>query len=125
MATHPKGVVLLVDDEDDLRDSLQDELEAAGYLVLAARDGVEALPRMRGLTVPTVAVIDLVMPRMNGWQLLEAMQQDSTLREIPVIVITAQDPPSPLPAGTRVVKKPFVSPRLRLTIDALWAERYT
>src|SRR5690349_16785461 len=84
------GIVFLAEDEDRLRDATQQLLEDAGYLVLSARDGVEALARMKGFAGGCVAVIDLLMPGMDGWELVDAMRSDSQLAQIPIIVISGQ-----------------------------------
>ena len=107
--TH-KGVVFLVDDEEDLRASTQDLLEDEGYFVLSARDGSEALARMKGITGSAVAIVDLVMPDMNGWELISALQSDPLL-QIPVIVLSGQRP-RPLDGAARVFRKPYDPVRL-------------
>lgn len=107
MPTAHKGVVFVADDEDALRDSTQDILEDAGYLVLSARNGTEALARMRGISGPAVAVIDLVMPGMDGWHLIEAMRADKNLAVIAVIVLTAHDGRDPVKGADRVIRKPY------------------
>jgi CheY-like chemotaxis protein len=89
LKTH-KGIVFVVDDDEDLLQLVQGVLEHDGYLVLSARSGDEALSRMRGVVYgPTAAVIDLMMPDMTGWELVEAMKADDKLAEIPIIICTA------------------------------------
>jgi len=115
-------VVFVVDDEDALRESLQEILEEDGYLVLTARDGHEGLRRMRGLRLPSVAVIDLVMPDMDGEELIAAMKADPLLADIPIIVITSHDLSArELPAAVRLLRKPFQPDRLRALIGELCA----
>lgn len=86
---HHKGVVFVVDDDDDLRKSVEVILEDEGYLVLGARNGAEALCRMRGISGPSVALVDLVMPEMDGWQLVHAMKADANLAGIPIVTCSA------------------------------------
>jgi CheY-like chemotaxis protein len=86
---HSKGIVFMTDDEDALREATQTFLEEEGYIVLGARSGSEALARMRGISGPAVAIVDLVMPGMDGWQLIARMRADSQLRRIPIVVLTA------------------------------------
>lgn len=64
-------------------------LAKAGYLVLDARSGTSALARMKGISGPAVAVIDLVMPTMDGWELIAQMKKDPGLALMPIIVCTA------------------------------------
>lgn len=81
-----KAIVFLVDDDENMLEQLSELLESENYLVLTARDGREALARMKGFSGPAVALIDLLMPEMNGWQLIEAMKNDAALKKIPIIV---------------------------------------
>ena len=83
-----EGKVFVIDDDDDLRESLAEALEDEHFLVLPGRNGHEALSRMRGVLPPRVAVVDLAMPDMNGWQLVETMKSDPKLAEIPVIILS-------------------------------------
>lgn len=108
--TH-KGVVFVADDDDAVRDSAQDILEDEGYLVLGARNGTEALSRMRGISGPAVALIDLVMPGMDGWDLIDAMRADVDLKRIPIIVISGQGR-EPIKGTDRVMRKPYKATEL-------------
>ncbi|MBI2942339.1 MAG: response regulator [Chloroflexi bacterium] len=87
------GTVLLVDDEPEALRLFQRMLAGAKrrYRVLQAEDGQEALDVLREHR-PDVVLLDLVMPRMGGFELLAAMKADPALRDIPVIVISARDP---------------------------------
>jgi CheY-like chemotaxis protein len=106
-----RAVVFLVDDDNDLRESVEQVLEGEGYLVLGARDGTEALARMRGISMPAVAVIDLMMPGMNGWELAKAMRADPALRNIPIIVISIKAR-APVKGADRVLNKPVTAEEL-------------
>jgi signal transduction histidine kinase/CheY-like chemotaxis protein len=91
---HLRGkTILIVDDEPDALRLFRRILTSAGreYRVLKARDGREALQLLREQR-PDAMIIDLVMPNMDGFQLLEARSQDPTLRAIPAIVVSARDP---------------------------------
>lgn len=115
--TH-KGVVFVADDEDAVRYSAQDILEEEGYLVLSARSGTEALARMRGIFGPSVAIVDLVMPGMNGWDLIEVMRADQELQHIPIIVLSGQGP-KPIQGADRVMRKPYKAPELVRAVQEL------
>jgi CheY-like chemotaxis protein len=98
--------VLVVDDDDDVREALRDLLERRGFGVAEAADGSEALACLRDVErQPCVVLLDLMMPVLNGWELLDILQKDDRLRTIPVTVVSAQSAPS-LPAGVRVLRKP-------------------
>jgi CheY-like chemotaxis protein len=81
--------ILLVDDDDGLRESIAEGLEDAGYTVIRASDGADALGHLRTSTLPSLVLLDLMMPGMNGWDLCEVMRGDPVLAEIPVVALTA------------------------------------
>jgi len=81
--------ILLVDDDDDLRESIAEGLEEAGFIVVRASDGADALGHLRTSSLPALVLLDLMMPGMNGWQLCEVMHADRFLSEIPIVALTA------------------------------------
>jgi DNA-binding response OmpR family regulator len=81
--------VLVVDDELDIRELCRVNLEFAGYDVLEAGDGIEALEVCRA-EHPDLVFLDVMMPRLDGWAVLEALQQDDATRDIPVVLLTAR-----------------------------------
>jgi phosphoserine phosphatase RsbU/P len=84
-------VVLIVDDNDDNRFTLSMRLEACGYEnIVTAENGREALDKMRSGPVDLV-LLDIMMPEMNGYEVLEHLKADTELRDLPVIVISALD----------------------------------
>jgi CheY-like chemotaxis protein len=97
--------ILLVEDDDDTREAFLDLLHDAGYKVTAATNGREALDLLRGEGASLV-LVDLFMPVMDGAQLIEAMRRDRALAGVPVVAITAAAA-TQVPAGVRVLKKPF------------------
>jgi CheY-like chemotaxis protein len=80
--------VLVVDDEASVRDLYVDALEAAGHQVVVARDGVDALARLRGGSVPCVVLADVNMPRMDGWELSREAARDPQLSSVPIVMVT-------------------------------------
>lgn len=88
----PETTVLLVEDEPDAARLLERMLLSfpRPYRILKALDGVEALEVMADET-PDVVLMDLVMPEMDGWQTMARMQADPRLRDVPVIIVSAQD----------------------------------
>lgn len=98
--------VLVVDDEESIRKALTEALGDEGYDVLAAANGQEALEQLRDAPVPTVAIIDLMMPVMSGWDLISVMRRMPQFASLPVVVISAMRPRD-LPDGVMYVAKPF------------------
>ncbi|HKF43338.1 MAG TPA: response regulator [Thermoanaerobaculia bacterium] len=85
-----RGTVLVVEDDPELLLSLSEVIESEGYNVACARHGLEALGRLRGGVHPSVILLDLMMPIMNGWQFRYEQRQDSDLAKIPVVVVSAK-----------------------------------
>lgn len=85
----PEAYILLVEDEPHLRQALRLTLEQAGHRVLPAGDGVEALDLLRSQQVDLI-LADIVMPRMNGYQLYERVRENAEWVNIPFIFLTAR-----------------------------------
>ena len=81
--------VLVAEDYDDARDVMCLVLQTAGYRVIEARDGLEALEAARSLR-PNLIVMDMFMPKMDGLTATRALRDEPELRRIPVIAQTAQ-----------------------------------
>jgi CheY-like chemotaxis protein len=83
-------LVLVVDDDRDIRDSLVELLEDQGYSAAGAANGLEALETLRTSPgLPCVILLDLMMPMMDGWEFREAQLQNPVWSQVPVIVISA------------------------------------
>jgi len=80
--------VLVVDDDEDIREALQIALFAAGLAAETAGDGDEALARLRCEPRPSLVILDLMMPRRSGADLLEALRADPELAAVPVVVLS-------------------------------------
>jgi CheY-like chemotaxis protein len=83
-----KPVVLVVDDDFDARSIFSFYLRAVGCNVFVASDGRSALDKADELA-PDVIVMDLVMPRLDGWEAIRRLRQSSWTREIPIIAVSA------------------------------------
>ncbi len=80
--------VLLVDDEHAILDALSGILEDEGFRVVTAGNGREALARLEE-RMPDVALVDMMMPGMDGRELLQAMQADARWQQVPVVMMSA------------------------------------
>lgn len=80
--------VLIVDDNDDVREVLAFMVSTAGYRVETAADGCEALEKLRASN-PCVVVLDLMMPKMDGQSFRKAQLDDEAVRDIPVVCYSA------------------------------------
>ena len=101
--------ILVVDDEIDIRESLQELFEDAGFKVVTAADGAEALSVMTS-EPPCIVILDLVMPGVNGNQVYDSMRRDDRLRAVPVIIATSD--PARAPRDVPVLRKPIDVTRL-------------
>ena len=81
--------VLIVDDDHDIQECLAEVISSQHYNVLTAANGAEALKKLRVTEPPSVILLDLMMPVMNGWEFLTACQKDPRLAKIPVLVLSA------------------------------------
>ncbi|HEX9294371.1 MAG TPA: response regulator [Polyangiaceae bacterium] len=98
--------ILVVDDDDDTREALAELLHDSGYRTSTAKSGHEALTRL-GLSHPDLLLIDLVMPDMDGRDLLREIQRTAEFERLPAIVMTAWPRPIELPEGVLLLRKPF------------------
>jgi len=104
--------VLVVDDDQDVRESVCELLVAHGYAATTAADGGEALRLLRSSARrPDVVLLDLRMPRCTGWDLLESLRAKPLPMAVPIIVVTA-DAARPLGAADWVAKP--IAPRVLL-----------
>ena len=81
--------ILVVEDDQTMRELLQLHLRTAGYTVLAAANGVEAGRAILGI-LPDMIISDVNMPDMNGYELVAAIKQEPALKDIPVIFLTLE-----------------------------------
>lgn len=82
------SLLLIVDDDQDIRESLRMLLEECGHRVLCAANGADALRLLQQEPRPDLIVLDLMMPVMTGWELRERMLGDPVLAAIPTVVIS-------------------------------------
>ena len=91
-------LILVVDDVPDNVDILQMRLEAQGYEVVTAGDGIEALEKIRAL-LPDLVLLDVMMPKLDGIETVKRLKADASLPFIPVILVTAKADASDVVAG--------------------------
>jgi two-component system response regulator MprA len=84
------GRVLIVDDDPLTRESLAHLLDAAGYQAACASDGLDALDYLRHHPRPNLILVDLMMPKMNGWVFRMQQQMDPNLASIPTVIVSGK-----------------------------------
>ncbi len=81
--------LLVVDDDHDVREVVTQVLEDEGWAVQGASDGVFAVEHLDQNEPPGLILLDLMMPRMNGWEVLEAIKSRPGLQAVPIVILTA------------------------------------
>src|SRR5512139_2243879 len=114
--------ILIVDDEPFNVDYLEQELEDADYATIAAVNGQEALLKVQ-LEAPDLVLLDIMMPVMDGFEVLSRLKADPVTRDIPVIVISASNNLSSVVKGIQLgaedyLPKPFEPVLLHARISA-------
>jgi CheY-like chemotaxis protein len=112
--------LMIVDDDDDMRDTIADIISAQGYTVAAFADARAALAALEGGQRPFLILLDLMMPGMSGWEFRAAQLKNPRLTPIPVVVVTAAttfiDGAPALP-DIEILRKPFELDTLLTLVD--------
>jgi CheY-like chemotaxis protein len=116
-SAQPLRTILVVDDDECIRQELVEALRDEGFEMLAACDGAEALAQMSARH-PDLVLLDLMMPRVNGWQVLDQVQRERRLQDIPVFVLTAAQNAGSVKSGYPTFVKPLHINRLSRTIKS-------
>jgi DNA-binding response OmpR family regulator len=108
--------ILITEDEHELRQILKETMEKAGYEVVTANNGREALESVR-IESPDVVLMDVMMPEMNGFEAMRLIKEDPATAHIPVVMLTGLEDDSNISKGWRMgtslyLKKPFVPGQL-------------
>lgn len=112
--------VLIIDDDSKAADLLQIYLTEAGYMVDTAKDGVEGLNKIKALS-PDVVILDVLLPKTDGWSVLTQLREDTTTQEIPILLVSVADQKNKGFAlgATDYFVKPVQRERLLQALDAL------
>jgi DNA-binding response OmpR family regulator len=127
--THPDRTptILVADDEEDVRELVTYRLTRSGYRVIGAGDGQEALELATERT-PDLMVLDVMMPKLDGYELTRRVRAEASLRSIPVILLTARSQETDVDRGFEVgaddyLKKPFNPDELVARVRAVLGRR--
>ena len=123
----PKQVILIADDDEDILQLVAFRLERSGYTVIKARDGAEAIEAARK-QVPDLAVLDVRMPKFDGYEVTRALRADEATKRVPVILLTAKVQDGDVQRGFDAgaddyVRKPFSPQELRSRVQAILGRR--
>jgi len=123
----PQPVVLAADDDEDILELVAFRLERSGYTVLRARDGEEAL-RLALEAKPDLAVLDVMMPKLDGYELTRRLRAEDATSRMPIILLTARAQDADVQAGFDAgaddyLRKPFSPQELRARVQAILGRR--
>ncbi|MBU4198353.1 MAG: response regulator [Verrucomicrobia bacterium] len=122
----PAKKILLIEDEPEFRMALRMRLEANGYEVIEAEDGVAGLDLARNRN-PDLIILDIMLPKMDGYKVARLLKFDEKHRNIPIVMLTARSQQSDRETGMSVggdayMTKPFKPQEMLETIAKLLAE---
>lgn len=114
--TESHGLILVADDDPDIRGILAFRLERAGYETVQAASGDEALRLVRE-SPPALCILDVMMPQVNGFEVLREIRHDPATKEMPVLMLTASVQDKDVARGFEVgaddyLSKPFSNAEL-------------
>jgi DNA-binding response OmpR family regulator len=126
-ADRERPVVLAADDDDDVLELVTFRLERSGYTVLQAHDGEEAWELARD-NQPDLAVLDVMMPKLDGFEVTRRIRADQAIRRIPIILLTARAQDADVQQGFDAgaddyLRKPFSPQELRARVQAILGRR--
>jgi CheY-like chemotaxis protein len=111
------NTIVLAEDDVDVRETVSYLLEERGFDVVQTANGKECLEQLRTCD-PGLVLLDLMMPVMSGWQVLDALREDPRLAALPVVVISAVASLTAVPMGaTTLLKKPISMESLLRAIE--------
>jgi DNA-binding response OmpR family regulator len=125
--TDDRQTVLVADDDDDIRLLVAYRMEKAGYAVLQARDGQEAVSLALEHR-PDLAILDVMMPRLDGYEATRQLRAREETKRIPVILLTARAQEDDVQRGFEAgaddyIRKPFSPQELRARVQAILGRR--
>jgi DNA-binding response OmpR family regulator len=120
-------VVLAADDDEDILELIAFRLEHSGYTVLQARDGEEALDLAR-TSRPDLAVLDVMMPKIDGFEVTRRLREDDSTTRMPIILLTARTQEADVQRGFDAgaddyIRKPFSPQELGARVQAILGRR--
>ena len=105
--------ILIVDDDPEIRSTIGELLEDEGYVVEKAENGADALEALRRMSAsPCLVLLDLMMPVMNGFDVLRELAADPRLSSVPVVVLSAHSQASNVAGAKRFLRKPVTLAQL-------------
>jgi DNA-binding response OmpR family regulator len=125
--TRAQPLILAADDDEDILGLVSFRLERAGYTVIVARDGEEAL-ELAVKEQPDLAVLDVMMPKVDGFEVTRRLRAEEATSRMPIILLTAKAQDADLQQGFAAgaddyIRKPFSPDELRVRVQAILGRR--
>jgi DNA-binding response OmpR family regulator len=125
--TRAQPLILAADDDEDILGLVSFRLERAGYTVIVARDGEEAL-ELAVKEQPDLAVLDVMMPKLDGFEVTRRLRAEEATSRMPIILLTAKAQDADLQQGFAAgaddyIRKPFSPDELRVRVQAILGRR--
>jgi DNA-binding response OmpR family regulator len=123
----PRPLVLVADDDDDILALVSYRMEKAGFEVVRARDGEEAL-QLASELLPALAILDVMMPKADGYEVTRRLREQETTSRMPIILLTARSQEADVQRGFEAgaddyIRKPFSPQELRARVQAILGRR--
>jgi two-component system chemotaxis response regulator CheY len=99
--------ILVIEDDDDIRNVMVEVLEAEGYITESAINGKDALEKLTVISKPCLVLLDMMMPIMNGREFLDTIMKDAYLAPIPVLIVSAVADRTNTEGSVGFLKKPI------------------
>ncbi|HLB19298.1 MAG TPA: response regulator [Gaiellaceae bacterium] len=127
VSSRERPLILIADDDPDILELVGFRLERAGYEIMRATDGEEAL-QLISERVPDLAVLDVMMPKVTGYEVTRRLRDNEATNGVPVILLTARVQEADVERGFEVgaddyLKKPFSPQELRARVQAILGRR--
>jgi DNA-binding response OmpR family regulator len=125
--TREQPLILAADDDEDILGLVSFRLERAGYTVIVARDGEEAL-ELAVKERPDLAVLDVMMPKLDGFEVTRRLRAEEATNRMPIILLTAKAQDADVQQGFDAgaddyIRKPFSPDELRVRVQAILGRR--
>ena len=101
-----RGTILIIEDDQDLRESMKDALELEGYKVQTAANGKEGLSAIKNIPKTCLIMVDMLMPIMGGREFIDTLKQDLELAQVPILVVSSVATKENTNGAIGFIKKP-------------------
>jgi CheY-like chemotaxis protein len=113
----PNKSILIIDDDAGIRDMLAIALEMEGYSIFTACNGQEGIEKLTNIPTPSLILLDLMMPVMNGYEFLDSLHTNPKTDHIPVVLLTAYADQAKKMTAHSIIRKPIALATLLKAVE--------